>query len=203
MKREEVKTKLLSIRENEDVSIDEILDALMNENGKDVNKANAKADEAKGEVDKLKSELKELQAAKDEADKANLTQEELMQKKLAELDAKQAELDIRSNRVTAASKLNELGLSSEDSDKILDLLVSADAVATEKAVTAFAEVFANHATEIEASTKKALLAGTPAPAQNKGASNGIDKATFDSMSYSERLQVYNENPDLYEQLTKE
>lgn len=199
MKRETVIEKLQEVKDGD---YSAFLDFLMNENGKDVNTAKGEAAKAKTEADSLKSQLAELQRAKEEAEQASMTQEQLLQKKLEELNRKQADLDMRSNRVVAAAKLQEAGIIGEDADKLLDRIVTADSAATEATVAALLEVFGNQRASVEAATKKAMMGDTPRPAANQGKTQaGITRETFDAMTYSQRVQLLNEQPDVYAQFT--
>jgi hypothetical protein len=82
-----------------------------------------------------------------------------------------------------------------------------DALATETAEAMvngdIAKVFVNQKKHIDAVEKKVrseLTKGTPKP--NGGNSGvGITKEDFSKMTYSERVKVYEENPDAYNELT--
>lgn len=81
-----------------------------------------------------------------------------------------------------------------------DLAAStAKALAEGDAIT----VFANQATfndRLKDSVKAELMKETPKP--KTGASKDVTKDAFDKMSYSEKVELFNSNPDLYNQLQK-
>lgn len=78
------------------------------------------------------------------------------------------------------------------------------ATATAKAMAAgeMDTVFKNHAkflVDREKALKAELLKQTPAPAAG-GASASITKKQFDAMGYTDRMKLYNENQELYNEL---
>lgn len=199
MKREEVLQKL---QEAKDGNFDAALDFIMDVNGKDVNNAKSPIKAKDDEIAKLKDALKSLKSEKEQAEQANMTAEQKLQRQMEELAKEKAALAKDRNRIAAAAKLQEQGITGEQADKILDRVVSDDSKATEDTVAAFLEVFATQKTTVEAATKKAMLNSTPAPSGNAGTQPGITKEKFDALSYSERVKLANEYPEVYAQMTK-
>ena len=75
---------------------------------------------------------------------------------------------------------------------------SAEALATGDTKTVFENQKAFHAAR-EKALRAEILKDTPRP--DAGApSTGVTKEQFDAMSYKERAALFNENPDLYNQL---
>lgn len=199
MKRESVLQKLQEVKDGD---FSKALDFIMDENGRDVNTAKSPLKSLQEENERLKADLKALQDEKEKAEQASMSKEELLQKQLDAVAKKQAELDTKTNRVTAAAKLQENGIIGEQADKILDRVVTADPKATEETVTAFIEAFAAQKTAVEAATKKALLGSTPSPQGNASATTGVTREQLNAMSYTERVKFATESPDLYQKLTK-
>ena len=78
----------------------------------------------------------------------------------------------------------------------------ADATAKALADGDTAKVFANHKKFLEThdkTLKADLLKDTPAPPAGKG-SEGVTKEQFGKMGYNERVKLYEENRELYNQL---
>ena len=132
-----------------------------------------KHDKLKGEFDKYKGDIeaKETKANKEKAVRAFYESKGITGKNL--------EIAMRGSR----AEIDGIEL---DGDKIkdnsaLDALVKGD----------FSGLVAT------TTTKGANTANPPA---NNG-NSGVTKADFQKMSYKDRLQIYNENPDLYNELT--
>ncbi|MBO7673623.1 MAG: DUF4355 domain-containing protein [Atopobiaceae bacterium] len=200
MKRETVLQKL---QEVQDGDYAKVLDFIMDENGKDVNTAKSPLKAKDEKIAALEAELKALQDEKEKAEQATLSKEELLQRQLDAVAKKQAELDTKTNRVGAAARLQEQGITGEQAEKILNRIVSADATATNDTVTAFLEAFAAQKAAVEAATKKSLLGSTPTPQGNAGSTPAMTREQFAGMTYQERAELYKSQPELYAQLTKQ
>jgi hypothetical protein len=154
----------------------------------------AEAKKWKAQFDKTASEL----AAANKALKAKMTEDEA--KEAARLEAEKAikdELDaLRKENAITKNKADFLALGYDD------------ALATETA-KALAEgdmtkVFANQKTHIEnvkKAERAAALAGDPKPPAGGSGGAKITKEQFGEMGYAEQLKVFNEQPELYKQLT--
>ena len=69
----------------------------------------------------------------------------------------------------------------------------------------FEKVFANQAIHLENIKKAAIaaaLANDPKPPAGGGGGAEITKEQFDAMSYSERLKLFNEQPEIYKKFTE-
>ena len=150
---------------------------------------------SKATFDKTASELadmkKQLKAKMSEAEQAE-----------AERAAKEAE------REELLNKLLKDKTVSESRARFLALGYP-DELASE-AATALADndnekLFATQKKHIEAmerAIKAELLKNTPAPPAGNPDVASITKKQFDAMSYSERLKVFNEQPELFKQFTE-
>lgn len=135
---------------------------------------------------------------KEFSEKAKLTAEELAQKeiqdKLAEMTAKEREIQTKSNRLEALQLLADAEVPKSQYEKMLGMLVSDNIESTKANVTSFIEVY--NATKTEVETKvKSELGHVKNPKQ--GQTLGVDKASFDKMGYADKLKFKVENPDLY------
>ena len=99
MKRETVLEKLDGVQDGD---YGQFLDWLMGENGADINRAKGNLTSLKDELDAAREELNELRKQKEEAEKAGLTKEQLLERQIKEYEAKKAELDMAQNRVSAS-----------------------------------------------------------------------------------------------------
>lgn len=195
MNRAEIKEKFPDIT-------DEQLDWLMGVNGNDVNAAK---NTAKRELDEQRKAVEELQKVVDEyraGEKATLTREQQLEAALEELKAKQAETQRGYNRMAAASELSSLGLDEDKLGGILDMVVGDDRDATVKSAAYIADIIKSASESAASAAVKAAQASTPQPQGGAGKPSAVTKEQFDSMTYTERLELFNESPDLYNQYTQ-
>jgi len=146
-----------------------------------VSKANSEAAEWKKKHNALLSEEERKEAERLEAQQA-------IEKELAEL---------RKDKAVSESKAKFLGLGYDE--KL--------AAETAKALADgdMDKVFANqqiHIENVKKAERAASLAGDPKPPAGSGGGAKITKEQFDAMGYSERLKLYNEQPELFKQFTE-
>ena len=146
--------------------------------------------------DKTASELaqtkKDLKARMTEEEIAKAEHEAELKKYKEQAESLQREKNIADNK----AKFISLGYD--------DTLATETAEALEKGD--FATVFKNQQVVIENVKKIAkgeAMASTPAPAgKATDGSKTVTKEQFDNMSYAEMAELYESNPDLYNQLTQ-
>ena len=162
-------------------------------------------DRVKRSKDKLRSELFEeakskVKAEQDEAKKLeemNATQRRKYedQKRDEELEQLRAKVQRQEMEQTAMGILKEKGIS-VDQD-VLDLVVADTAEKTSERIDKFAELVESKAREIR---RQDFSTGAP-----KQSGRGQKIATLDEfkrMSYTERLELKKEQPELYQDLVK-
>ena len=162
-------------------------------------------DRVKRSKDKLRSELFEeakskVKAEQDEAKKLeemNATQRRKYedQKRDEELEQLRAKVQRQEMEQTARGILKEKGIS-VDQD-VLDLVVADTAEKTSERIDKFAELVESKAREIR---RQDFSTGAP-----KQSGSGQKIATLDEfkrMSYTERLELKKEQPELYQDLVK-
>lgn len=138
-------------------------------------------------------------------EKAQLTAEELAQKelqlKMEELASRESEILKRSNSIDARDMLSGAGIPKEQYDKFMDLLISDDTESTLGNVQNFIDTFNTTKSEIEAKLKKEL-SNIPPP-QTGGSNSGvISKDDFNNMPYLKKMELKEENPDLFSKLMR-
>lgn len=193
MNRQEVREKFPDIT-------DEQLEWLMASNGAAVKSAK---DGLQAQLAEARAAAESLQAQVDEFNRQqqqNLTKEEQLEKALEEMRNKQAETQKGYNRMNAAQRFNGLGLSDEGLSTVLDMVVTDDADATDRAAESLASIIKGVSDASAAEARKSFQASTPKP-QGSASTTGVTKEQFDAMSYSERLALFNESPETYEQLS--
>lgn len=110
--------------------------------------------------------------------------EKKLEERIAALEAKEQELANKEKAMTIAEKLKSKDLP-QDLAKFLNVTDDMDSTIEE-----VAKMFGGH-----------FLDKTNKPT-NHATNRGVTKADFKKMSYSQRAQLYQENPQLYEALSK-
>lgn len=135
---------------------------------------------------------------KEFAEKAQLSAEELAKKELQEqlglISSKEKEISKRANLIEAKEFLSEAGIPKSYYEKFTGMLVSDDAEVTKSNVTNFIDMFSKTKQDIETKVKSEF-SNIPAPKQ--GASEGVSKEDFQKMTYSEKLKIKTEQPELF------
>lgn len=164
----------LDIHDGEDIS-------LIEKQKRSISDSNAEAADWK----------KKYHSTLSEADKAKLEQEESTKKLQAELSVLKREKGISENK----AKFLALGYSEDLANETAEALFDGNAD----------KVFENQKKAFEAklaAQKAELLQGTPKPQGGEG-DGKITKEQFDKLGYEARVKLYNENPTLYNELSKE
>lgn len=146
-----------------------------------VSKANSEAAEWKKKHNALLSEEERKEAERLEAQQA-------IEKEIAEL---------RKDKAVSESKARFLGLGYDET--------LAGETAKALADGDMEKVFANqqiHIENVKKAERAASLAGDQKPPAGGSGGVGITKEQFDGMGYSERLKVFNEQPELFKQFTE-
>ena len=154
-----------------------------------------------GEVEKLRAAL-----SKSNSEAADF-KKQLRAKMTEDEAAKQKEIEEREKLQSDYNALLSKVTVSENKAKLLALgydeaLASETAEAMAKGESE--KVFANQKKHLEAVEKKIradVLKDTPTPVPGSGGGTEITQEQFDSMGYSERLKVFNEQPELFKQFT--
>lgn len=151
--------------------------------------------EAEKVIESEKRERKRLE-------RAQMSDAEQAAERDKELVEKARQYDIKMNSVDAEKIFVGAGLGQKDYQELLESFVNEDAAKT----TAVAQGIVNL---LQAQTKAAakaerehVLNAQPAPPAGGGGSPEITKEQFDGMGYSERLKVFNEQPELFKQFTE-
>lgn len=206
MNRDFLKQVFSKLENVDEATMKEIIDAIMDENGKGIN-------ESKSKIDDLTSQLGLATKEKDEANKliaelkkSNQGNEELQNKigtfesEIAHLKEEnmQLKLDNAIERELLSAKavnddLNYLMFQIKERCKDLSLTENGELKGfdVEEIKTAFPKNF-------EVETKKVVdVNNLPKIDSNE---NTITKEQFEKMGYKERTKLFNENPDVYKEL---
>lgn len=146
----------------------------------------------------MKDKNSEIESAKNEATKLakmNKDQKKDYELQQAQQQAQEAEAKLARYQLrdTARKQLVDGGYTPTDAD--IDLIVTDKAESTQ----ANAQALLDMVERIKSSVRNDLLKGTTPKAGGPQVKTPSE-SQFDKMSYSDRLQLKNDNPELYEQL---
>ena len=138
--------------------------------------------------------------ARELEEKAKMSAEELARKEVEEktktLTSKEVELKKKENKLSAKEMLADADIPKDKYEKVLGMLVSDDEEATKANVQAFIDVFVSTKNEVETKVKSEF---TKLPPPKTGGADVPTKADFIKMSYSEKLELKKNKPELYKE----
>lgn len=177
---------------------DEQLDEIMRMNGEDINAANAKTKSLQSQLDEAKGLIDQF----NQKQQQQLTQEEQIKALQDQLAKQQRDMAVKENAIDARAILKGIGLPDDAVNLQLERIVSEDPEATKANAQALADLITAQREEAEAATRKSLLKQTPHPAgAGSDGDKTVSKEDFKSMSYTERLQLFNDSPETYKELS--
>ena len=208
MNRDFLKQVFSKLENVDEAAMKEIIDAIMDENGKGIN-------ESKSKIDDLTSQLGLATKEKDEANKliaelkkSNQGNEEL-QGKIGTYETQLNELKAENEQLKLDNAIKVELLSAKAKGDDLDYLMFKIKQNNDKlSLTENGELKGFDVEEIktaypsnfEVETKKVVdVNNLPKIDSND---NTITKEQFEKMGYKERNKLFNENPDVYNELTK-
>lgn len=145
-------------------------------------------DKATAEAAEYKKKLREKQTEEERKEAERLEAEAALR---AELEA------LRREKIVSEHKAKLIGLGYDE--RLAEETANALAAGDMDKVFANQKVFIENVRKAE---RAAVLAGEPKPPAGVGDSVKITKEQFDAMSYTERLKLYNEQPELYKKFTE-
>lgn len=155
------------IKEQFPDATDDQITAILNINGTDITAAK------KNNVDaKTLKKLQEDSAAYEKLKEAGLTDEEKIQKALADAKAKEAEFSRKSNQLEVEKILVEAGLAKEDYENLLEGLVTEDAEISKSRATNLASMLSKQKEAVEKKAKEDLMDHTKGGGAGSGAGAG-------------------------------
>lgn len=162
----------------------------------DINDNASELEKYKGLVSKANSEAAEAKRLL----KEKMSAEEIKAKEDADKQEKlQADYNALLKKVTISehkAQFLALGYDEKLATETAEAMVAGD----------MTKVFANqkiHQAAIEKKVTEDLMKGTPKPGAAGDETKTVTKEQFDNMTYTERVKVFNETPELYAELTKE
>lgn len=195
MKREKLKELL-----GESAS-QEVIDAIMAANGKDIESANSKA---KSSSDALHARISELEAQNEELSKANdskMTEQEKWQAQIDKANKAAADAIHELNTQSAISVFAKAGLSEDEYTPLLGTVVNGDRKKTVKAAEAIASIIGSKVEAAVEQSKKTELGGMKGPEGGEQHGAVTTKKDFLALPYKEQVELKEQNPDILKQLS--
>lgn len=189
MKRDDIK-KLFP--EATDAQVDEIL----NINSSDIGKTKKVLDEEKAELERLKA----IESEFEETKKISQTKEQKLDAALDKAAKAEKDFNIQKNRLAIEKSFVSAGLSETDYSELLDSIVSDNAETSNKTANGFISLLKAQKEATEKSVRAAVLKETPKPKMGGGDGGEITKERFTAMGYGERVKLFQDNPELYNEL---
>lgn len=122
------------------------------------------------------------------------------QKQLRELTAKLETMEKEKARAERMAKFKDVATEKKIPSKLLDYLLTDDDDSTNSNLDLFQTSMKEY---VEAEVKERLKGGEYKPPKNEGQPGAITKEQFSKMTYKERLEIYNTNKGLYDELNKQ
>ena len=208
MNRDFLKQVFSKLENVDEATMKEIMDAIMDENGKGINESKSKIDDLTSQLGLATKEKDEANKLIEELKKSNQGNEEL-QGKIGTYEAQLNELKAENEQLKLdnAIKVELLGAKAKGDD--LDYLMFKIKQNNDKlSLTENGELKGFDVEEIktaypsnfEVETKKVVDVNNLPKIDNND--NTITKEQFEKMGYKERTKLFNENPDVYNELNK-
>lgn len=206
MNRDFLKQVFSKLENVDEATMKEIMDAIMDENGKGINESKSKIDDLTSQLGLATKEKDEANKLIEELKKSNQGNEELQNKigtyetQLNELKAENEQLKLDNaikvellGAKAVSDDLNYLMFQIKERNKDLSLTDDGKLKGfdVEEIKTAFPKNF-------EVETKKVVDVNN-LPKIDDGDTT-ITKEQFEKMGYKERTKLFNENPDVYNEL---
>ena len=180
-----------------DSATDELVDAIMAANGKDVNKANAGLADLRKQLDEANARAKQLE---DDANKS-LTAEEQWQKQLDEANAAAAAANKQLNEMSAVAVFAGAGIPEDEYRPFLGSITGGTRKDAETAANAIAAVVSAKVKAAEDSAAKKALGGMNPPAGGAEPNGTVaSKKDFEALAPEAQMKWVHDNPGQLSQL---
>ena len=179
-----------------EAATDELVDAIMAANGKDVNAANARSEALRGQLDEANAKVGELT----EQATGKLSEAERWQRELEAANKRAAKAVRELNETSAVAVFAKAGLAEEDYAPFLGSIVTDDRAKTVASAQAIADMVSAKVTAAREQAGKDALAGMKAPEPGDGAGAVSTVKDFLALPYEQQLALKQSNPGIIQQL---
>ena len=206
MNRDFLKQTFSKLENVDEATIKEIIDAIMNENGKGINESKLKIDELTEQLGLKTKESEEASKTIDELKKSNQGNEEL-QKRISTHEARIEELVAENTQLKLDNAIKVELLNAKAKGDDLDYLMFKIKQNNNKLTLGengelkgfdVEEIKTAYPGNFEVESKKVVDVNELPKIDNS--ENTITKEQFDKMGYKERTKLYNDNPEVYNEL---
>lgn len=206
MNRDFLKQVFSKLENVDEAVMKEIMDAIMDENGKGINESKSKIDDLTNQLGLATKEKDEANKLIDELKKSNQGNEEL-QGKISTYEQEKLELKAEIEQLKLDKAIERELLSAKAKGDDLDYLMFKIKQNNDKlSITENGELKGFDVEEIktaypsnfEVETKKVVDVNNLPKIDSNDSS--ITKEQFEKMGYKERTKLFNENPDVYNEL---
>lgn len=208
MNRDFLKQVFSKLENVDEATMKEIMDAIMDENGKGINESKSKIEDLTSQLGLATKEKDEANKLIEELKKSNQGNEEL-QGKIGTYETQLNELRAENEQLKLDNAIKVELLSAKAKGDDLDYLMFKIKQNNEKLSLSengelkgfdVEEIKTAYPSNFEVETKKVVDVNNLPKIDNSD--NTITKEQFEKMGYKERNKLFNENPDVYNELTK-
>lgn len=153
----------------------------------------------------LESEKESIANELEELKTKTMSEEEKKTKEQEKFEKQRKELSLELNKIKAKEIFKDANIAEDKVEELLGKVVSDDEAKTLELANSFASILKTNTENAKKEAETGLLEDTPKPAV-KAKANGNQATTiedFVKMSYSEKKQLFESNPDQYNQLTEQ
>lgn len=181
-----------------EAATDDIVNAIMDANGKDINAAKSGKDDLRAQLEEAQSKVDELTKASE----ANLSDAEKWQKSIDEANKRADKALHDLSEQSAVAVFAAAGIGEEDYKAFMPSIVSNDRKATVAAAKAIADMVSAKVTAAsEAAEKKALGGMKPPAGGDPSTGSPSTKKEFFSLPYARQVELRSQNPEILNQLS--
>jgi len=206
MNRDFLKEVFSKLENVDEATMKEIIDAIMNENGKGINESKSKIDELTQQLGLKTKETEEANKLIEELKKSNQGNEDL-QKSISNYETENAKLKAENEQLKLDNAIKVELLNAKAKGDDLDYLMFKIKQNNDKLSLSengelkgldVAEIKTAYPSNFEVETKKVVDVNN-LPKIETG-ENTITKEQFEKMGYKERTKLFNDNPEVYNEL---
>lgn len=175
---------------------EDVIEAIMAENGKDVNAAKASGDQLRTQLAEAKQRVSELELAASE----NMTEQEKWQAQLDAANLATAQAVRELNEASAVAVFASAGIEEDEYKPFLGSIVGGTREETVASARAIADVVSAKVEAARADAEKAAMAGMGKPGNGDPAAAVTKRADFDALTAEEKIKMVRDNPGILSQL---
>lgn len=175
---------------------EDVIEAIMAENGKDVNAAKASGDQLRTQLAEAKQRVSELELAASE----NMTEQERWQAQLDAANLATAQAVRELNEASAVAVFASAGIEEDEYKPFLGSIVGGTREETVASARAIADVVSAKVKAARADAEKAAMAGMGKPGNGEPTGAVTKRADFDALPAEEKIKMVRDNPGILSQL---